>query len=191
MRPNTPTTYEFREGESDQSNHNSNNHHSNHSTLRERQFYILETIARQLSEINQLFYQNTGLYSQLQGGTGLLTALQSLQLYNSSINNLTSAMKLLIEQDIAHGQTRRQQRETPLRPTNRANSRQFDLYFETPMAEYFQELSGSTRQTLTTEQIEQSVETKVYNSSFNETSCPISMENFIVGENILQIKTYI
>lgn len=190
MRTNTPTTYENRQRESDQSNlnnndNNHNNHHSNHSTLREEQFHILETIARQLTQINQLFYQNAELYSQLQGGTGLLNALASLQLYNSSMNNLTSAMKLLIEQDIAFGRSRRQQ---PLRPTNRPNSHLFDLYFEIPMAEYLEELGGSTRQTLTIEQIQQCVETKVYDSLFNETSCPISMENFVVGENILQIK---
>lgn len=79
----------------------------------------------------------------------------------------------------------RQNAHTPNRRTRNQNqslAQQFGLYFEIPIGQPAQ------TPTLTREQIQQSVETKIYDSSFNEIVCPITMESFVDGESILQIK---
>lgn len=67
-------------------------------------------------------------------------------------------------------------RTTPT-PQTTTNPR-MDLFFDIPMTPR-----------LTTQQISQYTRILPYDTSMNETSCPITMEDFVVGENICQINS--
>lgn len=123
------------------------------------------------------------------GVSDLITIIQEYQrnmrLY---IENMSSLIELLSQQ-IEHENSNTTQ-NIPPPPRLRRNNRSVphDNLTEEILFSYYFPTTNSTNQTrLQASQIADNTRLVVYDASMNETRCPISLDEFIVGEQVLQI----
>jgi len=122
---------------------------------------ILFSVIRDYNETTRLFIEHNDS--------------SNLLLYNNTMHDFIEILK-----EVFRIQSRR-------REDSRRESQTMGIYtFEIPLDP---PLESTARNRLTNQQIHQNTATIEYDSSMNEETCPITMTNFTVGENISKINS--
>jgi hypothetical protein len=134
---------------------------------------LLFYICREYLEVTRLYIQNPSLHSELTN-------------YNRNMASIIYLLKEIFQHET---RTQTQQSETQQRREETQETRPVPLE-RTEVFSFTIPLTTTSSSTpLTPEEIQRYVETITYDPSLNEPRCPISLENFTIGENISKITT--
>jgi len=146
--------------------------------------HLLEIHRIQLNMINSLINQYFSQINIFQENTREL-----LQMLRSTIHQQNMLYSHILRRNNTYTQPMPSYNRTPprtTRNTNRAwNTEYTNISYEIPQI-YIPQRPSATR--LTQDQINNVIENVEYNEEMGEERCPITLENFIVGENICKIR---